>query len=214
VPFNPAQKEEFGLSLEDIWDANVTPLLGNKNSLGLDNCSIIATQYGSTSSSNTDPNVAGLLTATQPFLFPAYHLLCEPVIIVTFSPFCFLEVSNLPIDVQWPLNIGLTEFLLSLQTAMDRANQQFQTILMMLKPLLEEWLLAVSTDHSSFLIPSFLFIDVHNGNALMWSRETGQKLFMIMDRVSLLSRTCYTVIPGAYRATDSSPLDQNLIVLS
>jgi hypothetical protein len=91
--------------------------------------------------------------------------------------FLFPEVCDLPFGLHWPTTTSFPNFADSLKAALGKSHQHFNSILLALRPQLEPWFQAMSTNPVIFrslvgahcMISIFLKSPMENGQHLQQS---------------------------------------------
>jgi hypothetical protein len=200
-----------GVILEDLWDdsalAGFDPTLDAPGT----NCPVLAAQEGFSRDPTLTSNIESLLVDAQPLLIPEGQKLGGIVTLDDESyplPFLLPEVCNFPLGMRWPLDISFLDLATSIRVALGKTYAPFQTVLQVLQPRLEPWLLAISAHPTRFQVSSCRFLPVYDAH--FPNMDTGLWPASTSDPESFLpSLTCLMPSSGACGAIDSFPLPRS-----
>jgi hypothetical protein len=147
---------DVGVTLADIWEESVLENFHPDLDQTEVHCPVIGAQEGFSRSNSFKPSVVTILQDAQPYFLPAGELTGAMVVKdgVEYPRTFFLpEVCNMPTDMRWPVDIGMKNFLASIQAALGKSGITFQKAIQALDPQITKWLELISADTEAFVIP-------------------------------------------------------------
>jgi hypothetical protein len=130
-----------GILLADIWQASVLQPFTAVLDMEHPHCPIIAASEGF-SCATTSSTPEFYLTDAKPLFFPAGKLFSKSVEIEpgesTYLAIFLPKICSPPLGLRWPTDIGLDEFVKSLELV-GRAYKPFLLTIDALQPLLATW---------------------------------------------------------------------------
>ena len=158
---------DVGVILDDIWEPSVLQAFHPDLDTSAVHCPIVGAQEGFSRSSTIKANVVGILQDAQPLFIPEGELVCTNVMKdnVTHQRAIFLlEVCNMPIGIRWPVDIGLKDFLASIQAILGISGHTFKQAILALEPMINQWFDLIAADTASFIIPGCPLLPLYDDN--------------------------------------------------
>jgi hypothetical protein len=142
--------------MDDVWDEMILDAFKPH----LDTSEVHCPLIGGTGrifeiSNKLEPKVFSLLQDSQPLLLQAGELTCATVMQGEHILPCRIslpEVCNLPIGMRWPVDIGIKDFLCSIQGAYSQSSTIFQHVIMTFEPAINNWFHVMSDNTDFFII--------------------------------------------------------------